>query len=510
MKTLIKKIILLKNPTKNEIETLKIKWAKGRALKRHPLNSEILAAASNKDRIKLKECLLKKPTRSGSGISAIAIMTPPSPCPGKCIYCPVGENSPQSYVGFEPAARRGKLNQYDAYLQVKNRLEQLQAIGHYPEKCELIIMGGTFPAQPFEFQKKFIQNAFEAFNNKSKGSTHSLKEAQKINETAEHRVVGLTIETRPDFVFPEQFLELGATRIEIGVQSLNNQVLAKIKRNHKVKTVKNATKILKDFGFKINYHIMLGLPGSDFDDDLNTFIKMFEDSSFKPDLLKIYPTLVIKGTELYKMWKLGKYVPIDEKYVVDLLKKIYCFLPQYVRIMRIQRDIPANFIEAGPKKSNLREIVEREVNKASINTKEIRFREVGHRIYDGQLNLKLNVFEYVASRGKEFFISVEDSAKNVLVGYLRLRFLSNNKNIAIVRELHIYGKSVRIGKKKSNKGEYQHFGWGRCLLKKAEEICKKNKKTEIWVMSGVGAREYYKKLGYIFNKFYMKKKIYSL
>ncbi|PKM92279.1 MAG: tRNA uridine(34) 5-carboxymethylaminomethyl modification radical SAM/GNAT enzyme Elp3, partial [Euryarchaeota archaeon HGW-Euryarchaeota-1] len=340
METLIKNILSLKNPTKDEIETLKIRWAKGRKLKKHPQNSEILAAASEEERAKLEELLLKKPTRSASGISAIAIMIPPSPCPGRCIYCPVGENSPQSYVGFEPAARRGKLNQYDPYLQVKNRLSQFSATGHHPEKCELIVMGGTFPSLSFEFQKKFIQNAFEAFDNAPKNSTNSLEEAQKLNETAESRVVGLTIETRPDFVFPERFLELGSTRVEMGVQSLNDVVLKIIKRNHNVESVKNATKILKDFGFKVNYHMMLGLPGSSFEEDLATFKKMFKNDDFKPDLLKIYPTLVVKGTELYSMWKAGKYSAIDEKYVVDLLKEVYKFLPSYVRVMRIQRDIP--------------------------------------------------------------------------------------------------------------------------------------------------------------------------
>lgn len=505
MKTLIKAIILLKNPDKKKIEKLKINWAKKHALKKTPKNSDILAAAEDDEKRLLEKFLLKKPTRQASGISAIAIMTPPAPCPGMCIYCPVGENAPQSYVGFEPATRRGKLNYYDPYLQVKNRIEQFLAIGHSPEKCELIIMGGTFPAQPFEFQKRFIKNAFEAFDDLPKDSTNSLEEAQRLNETAKHRVIGLTIETRPDFVFPEKFLELGATRIEIGVQSLNDKILEKIKRGHDVEAVRKTTKILKDFGFKVNYHIMLGLPGSSFEDDLTTFKKMFEDSDFRPDLLKIYPTLVVKGTELYKMWKRGEYKPIDEKYVVDLLKQVYSFLPPYVRIMRIQRDIPANFIEAGPKKSNLREIVEKEIKKAKIASKEIRFREVGRKKYTDRLDLDIYVYEYSASGGKEFFISVEDVAKDVLVGYLRLRFPSNNNTTAIVRELHVYGKTARIGETFS-KEKYQHQGWGQRLLKKAEEIARKNKKKEIWVISGVGVREYYRKFGYKLDNLYMKKK----
>jgi elongator complex protein 3 len=487
MKTLIKKL-LEKKLTYVEINELK----KGYAYRNNtklPLNSEILSGATPTQREKLIKFLKTKPTRTISGVSIIAIMTSPKPCPGKCIYCPQGDNAPKSYTGFEPAAMRAQLNDFDPYRQVQNRLWQLNSIGHDTSKNELIIMGGTFPSLPWKEQTDFIKSAFEGFNNKR---SKTLLDAQKINELTKHRIIGLTIETRPDWIFPKKFLELGATRIELGVQSTDDKILKGVCRGNTIKQVADATKELKDDCFKILYHIMPGLPGSTLKSDTKMFKSLFEDDRFKPDMLKIYPTLIIKGTKLYDMWKNGEYKPIDEQYMIKLLTEIYKVCPKWVRIMRVQRDIPAPYIEAGPKKSNIRQMVLRELK----TSKEIRFREAGHAKRLRNITPKkvdLVVEKYTASGGDEYFISAEDVEQDILIGFCRLRICKRKE--AMIRELHVYGIELAVGDKAKGVA-VQHRGWGKKLMAKAEEIAKENKKKEMIVISGIGVREYYRKLGY--------------
>jgi elongator complex protein 3 len=482
------------NLNRKKIENIKKNWAKKHKRDLLPLNSEVLNACSDKQRAKLRRFLVTKPTRTLSGVSVVAIMAKPCKCPGACIYCPKGAEAPQSYTGYEPAAMRARANKFNPFAQVVNRLEQLSSVGHSVQKNELIIMGGTFPASSWGYQRTFVKKAFDGFNNtKSK----SLEAAQKKNETADMRVVGLTIETRPDFVYPTKFLELGCTRVELGIQNIDDKILKKINRKHNVKVTADATKKLKDNAFKILYHVMPGLPGSTFKSDVEMFKKLFEDERFKPDMLKIYPTLVIKGTELYKMWEKGEYKPVDEDYMVRLLKRIFKFCPKWVRIMRIQRDIPSMFIEAGPIKSNLRDVVMSEIPFSD----EIRFREAGqvHR-RRGELpdRIELLIKKYKASGGDEFFISAEDVDKDILLGFCRLRIVGKK---ALVRELHVYGEALPLGKE----GKMQHAGWGKKLLASAELLAKKAKCKDIKVISGVGVREYYKKLGYKLKNFYMQK-----
>lgn len=493
MKPLIKLLTKEQKLTKNKVEKIKKAWARKYKRDLLPLNSEILAGCSKSQRAKLRKVLTTKPTRTLSGVSVVAIMAKPAPCPGSCIYCPKGDEAPQSYTGYEPAAMRARANQYNPYKQVTNRLNQLSSVGHSVEKNELIIMGGTFPSLPWGYQRTFVKKAFDGFNIfKSK----SLEEAQKINETAERRVVGLTIETRPDFIYPKRFLELGCTRVELGIQSTDDKILKEVNRNHTIKTTAEATKNLKDSAFKILYHVMPGLPGSTFKSDADMFKTLFTDERFKPDMLKIYPCLIIQGTKLYDLWKAGKYKAIDEEYMLRLLKRVYKLCPKWVRIMRIQRDIPARFIKAGPLKSNLREIVMKDIPFSD----EIRFREAG-QVYlrKGELPDKIEILieKYKASGGAEYFISAEDVEKDILLGFCRLRIINKK---AFVRELHVYGESLPIGKE----GKMQHAGWGRKLLGAAEVLAKNCK--ELKVISGVGVREYYKKLGYKLKDYYMCKK----
>ncbi len=540
-----------KKLSKQDISKLKIKLCR----KYHiniPTDIKILLNADVKDR-KLLKHLITKPTRTISGVAVCAIMTKPIKCPhGKCAICPGGPSSafgdtPQSYTGKEPAARRASRNNFDPYLQVMNRLEQYVMIGQIPEKIELIIMGGTFPSFEIKYQNDFVKYSIKAMNDfssyffrknelnlerfkeffempgdfqddkrvkriqkkliKLKNKTKTtLEKEQKKNEKSKIKCVGMTIETRPDYAklkHANQMLKLGATRVELGVQSAYDDVLEKIERGHSVNDSIDATLALKDTGFKVNYHMMLGLPGSSKTKDINSFKKLFENSDFKPDMLKIYPCMVLKGTKAYNWWKNRKYRPITTEKAVDIITEIKKIVPRYVRIMRVQRDIPTQLTEAGVDRNNLRQYVEKELKIKKIKCNCIRCREIGHKLKKENIkvnpkDIKLNVFKYGASNGKEFFISFDDEKNDALIGFCRLRFPSKylrkeiTKDSAIIRELHVFGSAVEIGKK----GKIQHAGYGKKLLKKAEETAIKNKKNKMIVISGIGVRNYYRRLGY--------------
>ena len=469
---------------------------------------------------------VRKPTRILSGVTVVAIMTKPFPCPhGRCIYCPGGVSwgTPQSYVRESPAVMRARRLNYDPYLQVHYRLKQYEAMGHKPSKVELIVMGGTFPATPLEYQRWVIAQALEAMNNypEEKRAKVSLEEAKWKNERARIRCIGLTIETRPDWALEkhiDNFLDLGATRIELGVQSIYEDVLKTVKRGHGVDVVVKATQLLKDAGYKVLYHLMPGLPGSDVDRDLEMFKRIFEDPAFRPDMLKIYPTIVVPGTELYRMWKRGEYRAYTSEELIELLLKVLEMTPPYVRIMRIQRDIPMKYIVAGLDIGNLREVLYRKAMNRGIRIREIRYREIGRFILrhgiPPKMNLKMNKYYYEASNGTEVFLSIEDPQLDVLIAFLRLRIPSEyahrwevNRRTAIIRELHVYGPQVPIG-------EYslwwQHRGYGRRLLIEAERIAiEEFDCNRMLVISGVGVREYYRKFDYevLPGSFYMYKNL---
>ncbi|MEM4789009.1 MAG: tRNA uridine(34) 5-carboxymethylaminomethyl modification radical SAM/GNAT enzyme Elp3 [Ignisphaera sp.] len=457
---------------------------------------------------------VKRPTRMLSGVIVVAVMTKPYPCPhGKCIYCPGGPEygTPQSYIGKEPALMRGIQTNFDPYLQFHLRLRQYEFLGHIPSKVDVVVMGGTFTAMPLDYQEWFITSIYEAANRYPKPKPEvlpSLEEAQVSNESAYIRIVGLTIETRPDVCkekHVDNMLRFGATKVEIGVQSIYDDILKVIERGHSVKDVIEATRILKDSGFKVAYHIMPGLPGSNLDKDLDMVCELFENPDFKPDMLKIYPTLVIEGTKLYEMWRKGLYKALTDEEAVELIAKMYRCIPKWVRVIRIQRDIPAQLIIAGPKKANLRELVEKRTLEMGIEINEIRFREVGRQaLYRGIKPSTIEITKeiYEASKGIEVFLAAEDTQNKVLVGLLRLRIPSSyvhrpeiDSRTALVRELHVYGPQIPVGEY-WEKG-WQHKGWGSKLLKTAEEIARYEFNcTKILVLSGVGVREYYRKHGY--------------
>jgi elongator complex protein 3 len=443
---------------------------------------------------------IRKPTKTISGITPVAVMLPPRACEhGTCIYCP-SLNVPQSYTPKSPVVMRASEVNYDSYKQVQARIKAFQVMNHPTEKIEIIIMGGTFLQYPKKFQYGFVKKCYDALNGKI---SKNLLEAQKLNEKAEHRCVALCVETRPDECIKhiKNMRELGVTRIELGVQIPDDEIYKKIKRGHSVKDVVDSTKELKDAGFKIGYHIMPGLPGSNPKKDLILFKKIFSDERFKPDQLKIYPCQVIQGSELEKEYWKKKYKPYTKKQIQDLLIKMMKVVPRYCRVMRIMREIPPEYLVSGTTRIDLRKDVEEILRKHKDKIKEIRFREIGFNQKSINQELKLKTTKYTASKGEEYFLEIVNR-EDVLFGLLRLRIVDKK---AIIRELHVYGQSLEIHEK--NKTATQHRGLGKWLMEEAEHIAQSQKIKEISIISGVGVRQYYKNLGYSLKNTYMVKNL---
>lgn len=443
---------------------------------------------------------MKKITRTISGVTPVAVMTQPMKCPGQCIYCPTYSTAPQSYTPESPAVLRGRRCDYDAGKQVKLRLKTLAEMGHPTDKVELIVMGGTFLACPKDYQYQFIKQCFDALNGEVSAT---MEEAKRLNETAEHRCTGLCIETRPDWCGQEEIdrmLEFGTTRVELGVQTLNDEVYRLVRRGHKVEDVVNATTLLREHGFKVHYHWMPGLPGLTPEEDLELSRRLFSDDRFKPDGLKLYPTMVVAGTELEKWYQDGRYQPYDTETMINLIVEIKSIVPKYVRISRVLRDIPAKFITAGLKDS-LRDEVRQRMKQKAIECKCIRCREYGHRAREGREigEPRMVRMDYQASGGEEILLSFEDE-QETLFGLLRMRIQSkpivklgrmNGKNFALIRELHIYGPELPLSQR--NPTAVQHKGLGKALLREAERIARDEfQAKQMVILSGVGAKEYYR------------------
>lgn len=477
----------------------------------------------------IESLLQTRPVRSLSGIVNISVLTKPYPCPGKCLYCPQEKGIPKSYLSGEPAVERAKRLNYDPYLQVKKRIEMLENEGHPTDKIELRIIGGTWSYYPKKYQNWFVKKSFDACNGRGKAST-TLKEAQKMNEKAKYRIVGLSIETRPDFInSPEikHLRNLGVTMVELGVQSLYDDILKLNLRGHKVKETILATRFLKNAGFKILYQMMPNLPGSNLERDEKMFRELFSNPDFQPDLLKIYPCCLLKEAPLYKWWKAGKYKPYTEKQLINLIRSIKKKIPYYVRIQRISRDIPSQRIIAGPAKiSNLRQIIAEKMKKESRQGEEnkfsssplanarvckcIRCREIRER-YDPKEKIYLFRENYNASNGREVFLTLENKNRTKLYSLLRLRLAVDKQKRAtilpaIIREIHTYGQLKPIDRGRTSIISPQHKGLGKKLMEEAEKIVKKESTSRrIAVISGVGARGYFRNLGYKLVGTYMVK-----
>jgi len=535
--------------SRDELATLKRKLAKkyGTSIL---LNSDILK--EYKSRIKAgaiqgsllqEKILCKRAIRTLSGIASVAVLVKPFNCPGQCVYCPTEKSVPKSYLSNEPAVMRAIRCQYDPYKQVQLRLKALEANGHQPNKIELIVIGGTWSTLPTNYKFWFIEECFRGANEysdkipnpKSPARLASQREAgrqipnkfqiqnsklktiklknqladeQKKNEKAKYKIIGITLETRPDYINEKelwQMRELGGTRVELGVQAVDDKILRLNKRGHGVSEIVRATKLLKDFGFKVTYHIMPGLPGSTAKKDVDMFKRLFNDESFQPDQIKFYPTLVTRGSQLYKWWRAGKYKPYSDKVLKNLIIECKKIVPFYVRIIRLIRDIPGASIIAGNTITNLRQVLKQQ----GVECRCIRCREAREtKFLDG--NFKISIIKYQASGGKEYFIQATDKKKDILYGFCRLRLVARNsqlvtpnaiKNTALIRELHVYGELVPVGNKKI----VQHAGLGKKLMLEAEKIAMQNGFNKIAVIAGIGVRDYYRKLGYKLANSYMVK-----
>ncbi len=492
----------------------------------------------------LETALHVKPIRSKSGVAIVTLLTMPHPCPGKCVYCPTEERMPKSYIATEPAAARALTLQFDPYTQTRRRIEILERNGHPADKIELIIKGGTWSSYPVDYQQWFIAECFRAMNDvggpardmpppspdspfsrflgteKNEWRSEKLFEQQSINETAVHRCIGLTIETRPDWISVQEIKrlrDLGVTRVELGVQSPDDTILKRIKRGHLTGASIYATRLLKDAGLKVDYHLMQGLPGATPESDVRDAQRIFSQSDFQPDTIKLYPCIVTPTTELEEWVRDGRYTPYTTEQLVPLLAQIKALVPPTMRIARIIRDFPSQEISHGSKVTNLRQTVREYMEEHGLVCRCLRCREVGHVLESNAQHIGAPYYKertYSASGGIEYFLSYESEDESVLFAFLRLRFPSSVDNpivdhfeelrgAALIRELHTYGQLVTINEKDSSAS--QHKGLGRKLMERAEIIAKDAGYTKMAVIAGIGVREYYAKLGYGLEDTYMVK-----
>lgn len=505
-------LLTIESPTKNQIKAQIKKICTKYALERIPRNYEILSTVSGGDYTRLQKILLKKPVKTASGVAVIALMPMPYACPhGRCTYCPGGIefNSPNSYTGNEPSTINAIESQYDPKKQILSKIEKLVAYGHDPTKMELVIVGGTFLFMPKDYQQNFIKSCYDALNG---FDSQDLEESKTNNEKAHIRSVGFTIETKPDYCKQEHvdlMLQYGVTRVEIGVQTLQENVYKIVNRGHTYSDVVESFQISKDAGYKIVAHMMPGLPTMSPDGDIADFKRLFEDDDLKPDMLKIYPSLVLQHTPLYQQYQQGEYLPYSDEDMIRVLTEVKKNIPRWVRIMRVQREISPQEIIAGPKSGNLRQIVHSNLKKQNLSCKCIRCREIG-LTNEPQKEIFLHRDDYASSGGEEIFLSYDDTDDKIY-GFLRLRRPSQmahrkevTGNSCIVRELHIYGRSLKIGERED--GQIQHSGLGKNLMSEAEKIAKEEfDAKKLLVISAVGTRQYYHKLGYLLDGPYMAK-----
>jgi len=531
------------------LTTLKLEVSKRWELTKVPKLVDIISAIPEDYKAALLPHVKAKPVRSASGVAIVAVMSKPHRCPhlewtgAVCTYCAGGpdsdfEYSTQSYTGYEPTSMRAIRARYHPYAQTRGRVEQLRRLGHSTDKVEFIVMGGTFMSLDREYKDFFIRNLFDAL---SGTSSSSVAEAIALSEHARTKCIGITIETRPDYCLKphlSEMLEYGCTRIEIGVQSVYEDVARDTKRGHTVGAVCSSFHLAKDCGFKVVSHMMPDLPNTGEARDLEGFRELFSSPRFRPDGLKIYPTLVIRGTGLYDAWKEGGYRNYTPEQLVDVVARILALVPPWTRIYRIQRDIPMPLVSSGVDHGNLRELALARMRELGLQCRDVRTREVGirqihQRVVPDQVELVRR--DYTANGGWETFLSYEDPLQDILVGLLRLRRLSDSAfrpemqrpeqlpggqpppqqpssppphpwsgGCSMVRELHVYGSAVAVSERDGSK--FQHQGFGTLLMEEAERIAREEHGSwRLLVISGVGTRGYYRKLGYRLEGVYMVK-----
>lgn len=453
-----------------------------------------------------------RPVRTISGVAPVAVLTEPYPCPGTCIFCPEQHEAPKSYLDGEPGVLRAIQNDYDPYAQTHTRIEALNAIGHATDKVELLILGGTWSVYPPDYRERFLRRCFDALN---ETTSATLEEALRCNESASHRNVGLVVETRPDWITPEEVVALrhqAVTKVQLGVQSCDDHILALNRRGHTLDDVRRAVRLLRLAGLKIVLHWMPNLFGATPASDLTDFARLWDDPGLRPDEIKIYPTALLEGTDLYALWKEGQYQPYDEDSLIDLLVQCKTLVPPYSRINRLMRDIPAQYIIAGTTKSNLRQLVQTRMRERGLTCRCIRCREVrGKEIAVGQIRateeLRLDVMSYPTDATLEHFLQYLTPGGQ-LAGFLRLSLPTAPRDVlqipeihetAMVRELHIYGPAQALGQRG---GAAQHRGLGTQLLDNAAEIARQAGFKALAVIAAVGTRPYYRERGFTAGSLY--------
>lgn len=511
------------------LNKVKTKTSAKYGLEAQPRLVDIIAAVPPQYRRALVPKLKAKPIRTASGIAVVAVMCKPHRCPhisftgNICVYCPGGpdsdfEYSTQSYTGYEPTSMRAIRARYDPYLQTRHRVEQLKQLGHSVDKVEFIVMGGTFMALPEEYRDYFIRNLHDAL---SGHTSNNVAEAVRYSERSNTKCVGITIETRPDYCLKRHLSDMlgyGCTRLEIGVQSVYEDVARDTNRGHTVRAVCESFHLSKDAGFKVVAHMMPDLPNVGMERDVEQFIEFFENPAFRPDGLKLYPTLVIRGTGLYELWKTGRYKSYNPSALVDLVARILALVPPWTRVYRVQRDIPMPLVSSGVEHGNLRELALARMKDMGTECRDVRTREVGiqeihHKVRPYQVELVRR--DYVANGSWETFLSYEDPEQDILIGLLRLRRCSPQSfrpelkgGTSIVRELHVYGSVVPVSSRDPSK--FQHQGFGMMLMEEAERIARdEHGSSKLAVISGVGTRNYYRKMGYELEGPYMVKDLYG-
>ncbi|XP_059368497.1 elongator complex protein 3 [Carassius carassius] len=510
------------------LNKVKTKTSAKYGLSAQPRLVDIIAAVPPHYRRALVPKLKAKPIRTASGIAVVAVMCKPHRCPhisftgNICVYCPGGpdsdfEYSTQSYTGYEPTSMRAIRARYDPFLQTRHRVEQLKQLGHSVDKVEFIVMGGTFMALPEEYRDYFIRNLHDAL---SGHTSNNVTEAVRYSERSNTKCVGITIETRPDYCLKRHLSDMlayGCTRLEIGVQSVYEDVARDTNRGHTVRAVCESFHLSKDAGFKVVAHMMPDLPNVGMERDVEQFLEFFENPAFRPDGLKLYPTLVIRGTGLYELWKTGRYKSYSPSALVDLVARILALVPPWTRVYRVQRDIPMPLVSSGVEHGNLRELALARMKDMGTECRDVRTREVGiqeihHKVRPYQVELIRR--DYVANGGWETFLSYEDPEQDILIGLLRLRRCSPQSfrpelkgGVSIVRELHVYGSVVPVSSRDPSK--FQHQGFGMMLMEEAERIARdEHGSSKLAVISGVGTRNYYRKMGYELEGPYMVKNLY--
>lgn len=451
-----------------------------------------------------------KPGRTLSGVTTVSVLTKPYPCPGKCIFCPTDARVPKSYLPDEPGAMRALHHDFDPYDQTAARMEALHAIGHPTQKIELLILGGTWSSYRKDYQDWFIKRCLDAING---FEADSLAHAQKANEEARRRNVGLVIETRPDHITLEEIARLrrlGVTKVQMGTQSQDNRVLELNKRGHTVEQTVHAVELLRAAGFKVVLHWMPNLLGATLDSDQDDFGRLWSMQGLRPDELKIYPCQLLENADLYAYWEQGEYRPYTTRELTELLADIKPTIPRYCRVNRVIRDIPSDNVVAGNKRTSLRQDVQREVKRRGDRCQCIRCREIRGRQVEAE-GLREQDLAYVAGGAEEHFLSV-DTPSDKLAGYLRLSLpgaqspatgLPDLDGAALVREVHVYGQSLRVGSEVE--GAAQHMGLGSSLMGRAESIARREGYQRLAVIAALGTRGYYRKLGYRLGETYMLK-----